>query len=261
MILRCETISLAFSPTLQVCAAGYPCKQYHSNANTSDRSQSYRCCTGLLINLLKMLEVDVGFKSELHIVRQGTYGSRNKTTGEWSGVIGELTRGEADVALADLTISQSRSHVVDFSHPFILSGLAVMVAVKKTRMNWLDPFLQPYSPGLWIALVITINVVIVVLWLIDRLSPLGYRRRSTAAGNKKILFSLSASLWYTWGTIFHVDGAEARPKSPSARVITVCFAFAMTIMTTSYTACLAALFVSEIENYPVGQEGIRDPKV
>jgi len=44
-------------------------------------------------------------------VKDGKYGSKSKASGEWNGMIGELVRGEAEVAIAPLTINSQREKV------------------------------------------------------------------------------------------------------------------------------------------------------
>ena len=235
------------------------CKKYPSKAAPSGTTPAFYCCEGLLIDYLKMLENDVGFRADIHIVKDGAYGAKNSTTGEWNGLIGEIIRSEADVAIADLTITGLRSRVVDFTQPFLSGGLGVLVLPKRSRSHsFLTRFMEPLSWALWVTALFTVNVIVLVLWLTDRMSPLGYYRRSAEVRDKR-KFNVESSLWFTWGAVFHVDEGNATPKSFSARVITVCFAFAMTIITTSYTANLAAVRVTEREEFPV--TGIRDPKV
>ena len=47
--------------------------------------------------------------------------------GEWNGIIGELVRHEADLAIAGLTISLVRERAVEFSKPFMNLGISIMV--------------------------------------------------------------------------------------------------------------------------------------
>ena len=49
-----------------------------------------------------------------------------ENSGEWSGMVGEVMRGEADMAAADLTITAAREEVVDYAHPFMYLGLGVL---------------------------------------------------------------------------------------------------------------------------------------
>lgn len=47
--------------------------------------------------------------------------------GVWNGMIGELIKRTADVAVAAITVTPKRSKVVDFSHPFMESGISLMI--------------------------------------------------------------------------------------------------------------------------------------
>ena len=49
------------------------------------------------------------------------------STKKWTGIVGELLSGEADLAVAHLTIDNERAQVIDFSNPFKHQGLSIMV--------------------------------------------------------------------------------------------------------------------------------------
>ena len=51
------------------------------------------------------------------------------TKGNWNGMIGELVRKEADMAVASLTISTQRERAVDFSLPFMNIGISIMLVI------------------------------------------------------------------------------------------------------------------------------------
>ena len=46
--------------------------------------------------------------------------------GNWNGMVGELVRNEADMAVASLTISTQRERAVAFSLPFMNIGISIM---------------------------------------------------------------------------------------------------------------------------------------
>lgn len=52
----------------------------------------------------------------------GRYGSYNKQTKEWDGMMKELLDQKADLAIADLTITYDREQAVDFTTPFMPLG-------------------------------------------------------------------------------------------------------------------------------------------
>lgn len=54
--------------------------------------------------------------------------------GNWNGIIGELVRHEADLAVAGLTISLVRERAVEFSMPFMNLGISIMVYKQKEEV-------------------------------------------------------------------------------------------------------------------------------
>ena len=51
---------------------------------------------------------------------------------QWIGLIGELTRGDADLAVADLTITPARALAVDFTQPILDNGLVAVTGRSTT---------------------------------------------------------------------------------------------------------------------------------
>ena len=80
---------------------------YFDNKSETDPSK----LTGYTIDFLKELSRLDGFEYELHFVRDGQYGGIDETTGQWNGMIGEVQRGEADLALAPITLTSERAQV------------------------------------------------------------------------------------------------------------------------------------------------------
>ena len=224
------------------------------------QDEKNHCCFGYCIDLLKLLISDLGFKVRLYIVKDGQYGSKNSTTGQWSGLIGELVSGKADMALADLTVSQQRANVVDFTESFMNTGIGVLVKVNRHHSNNLSGFTEPFTVKLWIVIIILINVVLLCMWMLERLSPYGLRERGKR-NKDNCTFSLEETMWFTWSLILSSFDVEIRPKSTGTRCIAVCFSFCLLILITSYTANLAAFLVVEQESYPLSDAGIKDPKV
>ena len=136
------------------------------------------CCFGYCIDLLKMLISDLDLAVRLHVSEDGQYGSKNRTTGQWSGIIGELVRGDADIALSDLTVNHERLKVVDFTESFMDTGIGVLVKVDRHHhRNDLAAFTAPFTVALWIGIIIIIHVVLLCMWTLERLSPYGLRER------------------------------------------------------------------------------------
>merc|ERR1711962_594735 len=89
-----------------------------NNLSSGDRYQ------GLLVDMLRELSNMLGFTFTIHDNADRTYGKY--VGGQWKGMIGEVVIGEADIALADMTVTEKREEVVDFTHPFLYIGLGVI---------------------------------------------------------------------------------------------------------------------------------------
>ena len=243
----------ALNSSDDTCALGLPCVRLDGKKS---------CCSGYCIDLLKLLMRDVGFSVRIQFVKDSKYGALNKTTGRWSGLVGEVSRGEADMAVSDLTINEQRSKVVDFTHPYMDAGMAVMVKVSRRDKNNWTGFMDPFAASLWIAIIVCINTTLLIMWLMERYSPYGQRERGKVLKrSKECSFGFVQAIWFTWSLVFQTFDIGSKPKSFGCRILALSFAFSMLIVITSYTANLAAFLVVEEEILPLNDAGIRDRKV
>jgi ABC-type amino acid transport substrate-binding protein len=81
------------------------------------------------VDLAQHLSKVIGFQYKLKLVSDGRYGRPDLVTGQWDGMIGEVIRGEADIIIADLTVTATRQYVVDFTTPFMHTSLAALYKV------------------------------------------------------------------------------------------------------------------------------------
>lgn len=51
-------------------------------------------------------------------------------TGEWNGLVRSLMDGKADISMTSLKITPKRSEMIDFSIPFLETGITIIVAVR-----------------------------------------------------------------------------------------------------------------------------------
>ena len=81
---------------------------------------------GYAIDLIAEIAEILKFNYTFKWVDDGAYGFRNKETGEWNGLMGELLAQKADLAITDLTITYEREQAVDFSMPFMNLGISIL---------------------------------------------------------------------------------------------------------------------------------------
>ena len=118
---------------------------------------------GFNLDLLRSLSQQLKFKYELELATDGGYGSYNKTSGKWSGMIGDLLAQKADLVLADLTITHEREQVMDFTMPFMDLGVTILYRKPPPQETpSMLVFLDPFPPAIW-ACIITAYLLMFLL--------------------------------------------------------------------------------------------------
>lgn len=93
-----------------------------------------KCCYGYCIDLLEKLAEDMGFTFDLYIVGDGKYGALSGT-GRWTGLVGDLLSGTADMAVTSFSINSARSRVIDFTSPFYSTSLGILVLHRRLKSS------------------------------------------------------------------------------------------------------------------------------
>ncbi|XP_033160724.1 glutamate receptor 1 isoform X2 [Drosophila mauritiana] len=111
---------------------------------------------GYCKDLADLLAKELGINYELRLVKDGNYGSEKSSAhGGWDGMVGELVRKEADIAIAAMTITAERERVIDFSKPFMSLGISIMIKKPVKQTPGVFSFMNPLSQEIWIRMHIT----------------------------------------------------------------------------------------------------------
>ncbi|XP_063546878.1 glutamate receptor 1 [Cydia strobilella] len=210
---------------------------------------------GFCKDLVDLLAQKLKIKYELRLVQDGTYGSETPPTG-WSGIVGEIVRKEADIAVAPLAVTPEREMVVDFSEAFLSMDYPISHAKTPKQLADTFSFLRPLSKEIWLCVLFSFFAVSIVLFLVSRFSPHEWRSVSItdthldhpiSSANEIILhneFSIWNSFWFSLGS-FMQQGSDVVPRSLSGRIVGTVWWFFALILVCSYTANLAAYLIVE----------------
>ncbi|XP_029440303.1 glutamate receptor ionotropic, NMDA 2D [Rhinatrema bivittatum] len=216
-----------------------------------------QCCKGFCIDILKRLAKTIGFTYDLYLVTNGKHGK--KIEGVWNGMIGEVFYKRADMAIGSLTINEERSEIIDFSVPFVETGISVMVSRSNGTVSP-SAFLEPYSPAVWVMMfVMCLTVVAITVFVFEYFSPVGYNRSLAASkqpGGSK--FTIGKSIWLLWALVFNNSVPVENPKGTTSKIMVLIWAFFAVIFLASYTANLAAFMIQE--EYVDTVSGLSDKK-
>ncbi|XP_063826739.1 glutamate receptor ionotropic, kainate 2 isoform X3 [Ostrinia nubilalis] len=208
---------------------------------------------GYAIDLIHEISKILGFNYTFKLAPDGRYGSYNRETKEWDGMIRELLEQRADVAIADLTITYDREQVVDFTMPFMNLGISVLYRKPIKQPPNLFSFLSPLSLDVWIYMATAYLGVSVLLFILARFSPYEWDTPRNCLDEPPVLenqFTLLNSLWFTIGSLMQ-QGSDIAPKAVSTRMVAGMWWFFTLIMISSYTANLAAFLTVERMDSPI----------
>uniref|UniRef100_A0A8B9HLR8 Glutamate receptor n=1 Tax=Astyanax mexicanus TaxID=7994 RepID=A0A8B9HLR8_ASTMX len=250
------------------CPAGQLCLDPHTNSSdvlnqlfrdssgssgSSIPSEIRKCCYGYCIDLLEKLAEDMQFEFDLYIVGDGKYGAWKG--GEWTGLVGDLLRGAADMAVTSFSINSARSRVIDFTSPFFSTSLGILVRSKDTAAP-IGAFMWPLHWSMWVGIFVALHITALFLTLYEWNSPFGM----TPHGRNRVrVFSYSSALNLCYAILFGRTVASKTPKCWTGRFLMNLWAIFCLLVLSSYTANLAAVMVGEKTFEEVS--GIHDAKL
>ena len=236
--------SLQNKTFIVLIAISHPYGMLKRSADTMVGNDRYE---GFGIDIIQELSKMLGFNYTFEVQGDNVYGSYSKQKKKWTGMLGKIIAGEADLAITDLTITSEREAAVDFTMPFMNLGISILYRKPMKTPPSLFSFLSPFSAGVWWYLIGAYILVSVALFVVGRLCPAEWNNPYPCIEEPEELenqFTFKNSLWFTIGSIMQ-QGSEIAPIGLSTRMMASSWWFFCLIMVSSYTANLAAFLTVE----------------
>ncbi|XP_071525539.1 LOW QUALITY PROTEIN: glutamate receptor ionotropic, kainate 2-like [Panulirus ornatus] len=208
---------------------------------------------GFCIDLIHEISLIRGFNYTFQLVADKAYGSKDRETGEWNGIVRELLDHKADLGIVDFTITYEREEAVDFSMPFMNLGISIIYKKPQKKSPSLFSFMSPFSVDVWIYMATAYLGVSVLLFILARIAPNEWDNPHPCIQDPDELentISLSNAFWFTIGSLMQ-QGSDIAPKAVSTRIVAGIWWFFTLIMISSYTANLAAFLTVERMDSPI----------
>ncbi|KAF9682118.1 hypothetical protein SADUNF_Sadunf05G0075000 [Salix dunnii] len=199
---------------------------YHELVSLKGADSFSGYCIDVFTAALGALPYDVPYK--LHAFGDG----HNKP--KISELLQLIEAGIYDAAVGDLAITNNRTRIVDFTQPYVESGLVVVAPVQKLNSNSLA-FLRPFTPMMWLVTGLFFLIVGVVVWILE------HRVNDDFRGPPKR--QIATIIWFSFSTLFFAH--KQNTVSTLGRFVLIIWLFVVLILNSSYTASLTSILTVE----------------
>eukprot|EP00795_Rhopilema_esculentum_P013272 gene13272-4105_t len=214
------------------------------------------CAYGYVIDLLNLLKTKLLFEAVISTSRDGKFGSYDIETGDSDGIVREVLENKADIGI-DLTENKGRSTALWFSNPHLIAPISIAY-IQGNSFDESSIF-GPFSKNLYIGIIGMIVGLVVIVFVIERVSPYsGFQIRQRSFVDMED-FGAFDSTTYVWGTLFTGEIIEKKPKSSGSRTMVLAFSFVSVVIISAYSGNLITYLVVLDERPPVS--GLLDPKI
>ncbi|CAK7347540.1 unnamed protein product [Dovyalis caffra] len=210
---------------------------------TFDKTQNATCVTGFSINVFEAAVKRLPYN--LPYVLVPFYGSYDE-------MVEQVYRNDLDAAVGDTEIMAYRFQYVEFSQPYVDSGL-VMVVTQKAETSQATWMLKTFTKNMWLLMIAMHLFIGLLVWVIER-------------GSNSEFEGIGAMLWFSVTIIFY---AHREPLTSNlSRLVLAPWLFVILIVVASFTASLSStMTVSRLQpsvldvetlkitNAPVGCNG------
>ncbi|KAK4348933.1 hypothetical protein RND71_031688 [Anisodus tanguticus] len=159
-----------------------------------------------------------------------------------------ITAGKFDGVVGDIAIVTNRTRIVDFTQPYVASGLVVVAPFQKLNSGgW--AFLRPFSAQMWGVITIFFLFVGMVVWILE------HRINDEFRGPPKQ--QLITILWFSLSTLFFAH--RENTVSTLGRMVLIIWLFVVLIINSSYTASLTSILTVQQLYSPIkGIESLKE---
>ncbi|XP_058213812.1 glutamate receptor 3.2 isoform X1 [Rhododendron vialii] len=195
-------------------------KAFVSRVNGTNKVQGY--CIDVFVAAVKLLPYGVPYKFIL-------FGDGHKNP-SYAELVNKVAFNVFDAAVGDIAIVTNRTKNVDFTQPYIESGLVIVAPLRKLNSSaW--AFLQPFTPLMWGVTAAFFLIVGAVVWILE------HRINDEFRGPPRK--QLMTILWFSFSTMFFAH--RENTVSTLGRMILIIWLFVVLIINSSYTASLTSI--------------------
>ncbi|XP_017012821.2 glutamate receptor ionotropic, kainate 2 [Drosophila takahashii] len=201
---------------------------------------------GYAVDLMYKLGEICKFHFNFEPVKDNKYGSYDPVTDEWDGIIRQLIDNNAQIGICDLTITQARRTVVDFTVPFMQLGISILSYKKAPPKADIYAFLNPYGVAVWMYVMIAMIITAYALIFTGRIDQYEWEQPVENENHeleRENIWHLNNTMWLVLGSILN-QGCDLLPRGLPMRLLTAFWWIFALLISQTYIAKLAAFITS-----------------
>ncbi|XP_047349701.1 uncharacterized protein LOC124949128 [Vespa velutina] len=193
---------------------------------------------GIFGKILRELSITLNFSFNI-VSEVEEYGSWNLKEKTWSGAVGELYAGRADISISDFSITSARLNAVDFTLPLLLSKKCLYIREPEIfAIKWSSFFLT-FSYSIWIAILVILIVGSILLIFL----------KIQNGTDRNVGHLLSDNFLEIWG-IFCQQGLADFSDRSSLRIAYFSILLSAVVLSAAYSAALISFLTSTVHILP-----------
>ncbi|XP_076351916.1 glutamate receptor ionotropic, kainate glr-3-like [Tachypleus tridentatus] len=163
------------------------------------------------------------------------FGSK-KMNGDWTGMIGMLSRKEVDFVLTPVSATQNRFEIADFTNPIVIEPMHILTSNPEEHPD-LFSFLKAFHVKVWLFLGLSILLVSGISFVFQLMLPESEIRHRCMA------YTFFQHFW-TYFTCFLFQGLPRLPVRSSLRLLVGIWWLVCLIVMCSFSGKLVSMFTS-----------------
>ncbi|KAH6780520.1 glutamate receptor 3.4 [Perilla frutescens var. hirtella] len=154
-------------------------------------------------------------------------GRRNPS---FDNLVNAVAQNIYDAAVGDVTVTTNRTRIVDFTQPYMESGLVVVAPMQKVKSSpW--AFMKPFTWQMWCITGIFFLFVGTVVWILEHRMNTEFRGPPSQ--------QLVTVFWFSFSTMFFSH--RENTVSTLGRLVLILWLFVVLVINSSYTASLTSI--------------------
>ncbi|XP_073004376.1 glutamate receptor 3.5-like [Typha latifolia] len=195
-------------------------KDFVSKSSGPDNVSGF--CIDIFNSAIKLLPYPV--PCSFILIGNGTKNPNN------DDLINMVAKNDLDAAVGDIAIVRNRTKIVDFTQPYVESGLVIVAPVNhRSSSAW--AFLKPFTLEMWLVTGGFFLFVGIVVWILEHRTNMEFR------GSPRQ--QLVTIFWFSLSTMFFAHRENV--MSTLGRFVLIIWLFVVLIINSSYTASLTSI--------------------